>query len=66
MTVKIDLNGVTDLVSYLSSWSADYEYNSHGFFAGPGATNEHSQWGAGNVGTSESAVIATRTLSFMK
>ena len=57
MTVKIDLNGVTDLVSYLSSWSADYEYNSHGFFAGPGATNDYSQWGAGNAGTSESAVL---------
>lgn len=58
MTVKIDLNGVTDLLDYLeNTWAANYTYDSHGFFAGPGATNNYSQWGAGNVGTSESAVL---------
>jgi hypothetical protein len=58
MTVKIDLNGVTDLLDYLeNTWKANYTYDSHGFFAGPGATNDYSQWGAGNVGTSESAVL---------
>ncbi|MHC5654740.1 hemolysin [Stappia sp.] len=58
MTVKIDLNGVTDLLDYLeNSWVANYSYNSHGFFAGPGASNDYSQWGAGNAGTSQSAVL---------
>ncbi|WP_428697585.1 hypothetical protein [Stappia sp.] len=58
MTVKIDLNGVTDLLDYLeNTWGANYSYNSHGFFAGPGDTNDYSQWGAGNAGTSGSAVL---------
>jgi hypothetical protein len=58
MAVKIALTEVNDLVGYLEDvWQSSFAYRSHGFFATPGDTNDYQQWGAGNVGTAQSAAL---------
>lgn len=58
MAVTIPYAGVTDLLAYFTSWTANYSYDSNGFFNPDytgNATTVYTQWGAGT--SSDSSVL---------
>ncbi|WP_319530456.1 M10 family metallopeptidase C-terminal domain-containing protein [uncultured Cohaesibacter sp.] len=67
MAVKIDIpTGMSDWVSYLeNTWLGSFSYDGHGSFSAYAAQNyNYGQWVAGNVNTTQSAVLMDGDFSY--